>query len=399
MTHSLSVRGSVLLALLFFAVPPAAAAVLSVKDYPTPQAALDAAHDGDRIYFPSGSYLIPDSGLVVDKQLELYGDGIGRGDSGTQLKPRAANGDGNVIVIRSRDAQAPGCVTIRDLKITNNGAPGKPGEGRGYGILLQQGANSRGTVARLILERLVISAMAADGIRIEGADMGANAVILSTITDVMCVECRGNGMVLKNGVVISVERGYYIGNRLAGINAESVASLMLEHVAFEKNQARASVEAADYDPQLRLKLCHGFNMLGCYFERFATAAAGSATTAVTLETCRGGVLQGCSFIQDDYVARSRGILATGGASSITFGANTYDRVGTTLQLEDTESAQSHVVFPQCAVRAVPGDSTAYALRVGRRATGNIFMLPRASATDSTQRYYDGARWRSMTAGH
>ena len=88
----------------------------------------------------------------------------------------------------------------------------------------------------------------------------------------------------------------------------------------------------------------------------------------------------------------------GGSSSITFGVNSYDQVGTTLQLEDTGSAQSHVVFPQCALRPVPGDSTAYALRVGRRSPGTLLMLPRVSATDSTQRFFDGVRWRSVTPG-
>jgi hypothetical protein len=47
---------------------------------------------------------------------------------------------------------------------------------------------------------------------------------------------------------------------------------------------------------------------------------------------------------------------------------------------------------------VASDSTAYALRVGRRSPGTVFMLPRVSATDSTQRYFDGARWRSITPG-
>ena len=169
-----------LAACLLFGVAPAPANVLSVRDFATPQATLDAAHDGDRVYFPAGTYLIPDSGLVVTKQLELFGDGIGRGESGTQLRPRSRDGNGNVIVIRSHGAEPPGYVTIRDLRIQNSGTPGTPSPGRGYGILLRQGPGSRGTVQRLILERLVVSAMAADGIRIEGADQGPNAVILSS---------------------------------------------------------------------------------------------------------------------------------------------------------------------------------------------------------------------------
>jgi hypothetical protein len=390
--------GFILIGLLVGASLPAAAAVLSVHDYATPQAALDAAHDGDRVYFPAGTYLIPDSGLVVDKQLELFGDGIGRGDSGTLLKPRSPSGDGNVIVIRSRGADPPGYVTIRDLKINNNGVPGKPGAGRGYGILLQQGPSSRGTVSRLIIDRIVVATMAADGIRIEGGDLGANAVILTTLSDVMCVGCLGNGLVLRNGVVISVVRGYYNANRAAGIFAEAVGSLRLDQVSLENNQDRPRVDAPEYDTQLRLKLCHGFSLLGCYFENFASAIAGRATTAVTLENCRGGELQGCYFVQGAYAPNSRGVLALGGSSSITFGVNTYDQVGTTLELEDTDVAQSHVVFPQCALRPVPADSNAYALRVGRRTAGTIFMLPRVSATDSTQRYFNGVRWRNLTPG-
>ena len=375
---------------------PAAASLLNVHDYATPQAALDAAHDGDRVYFPSGIYLVPDSGLVVEKHLEIFGDGIGRGDSGTILKPSSKTGDGNVIVLRSRGAEPISYVTIRDLRISNNGPPGTPGEGRGYGILLRQGANSRGVVDRVIVERVVIPEMAADGICIEGG--GGDAVILSSLTDVEVIGCRGNGLVLANGSVISVVRGYFIGNRLAGILATAVASLRLDQVSLERNQNRPKVEDPKYDTQLRIKLCHGFNALGCYFQNFAVGAPGGRTTAVVLETCRGGVLQGCYFTQAEYLPASRGVLATEGASSITFGVNSYDRVGTTIQIDDSPEAQSDVVFPQSAIRAVAADTSAYAIRVGRRASGNVLLLPRASATDSAQHYFDGVRWRNVIPG-
>jgi hypothetical protein len=398
MKHIVKALGAALLGLLLGRALPAAAAVLNVHDYATPQAALAAAHDGDRVYFPAGVYLVPDSGLVVDKQIELFGDGVGRGESGTVLRPQSLSGDGNVIVIRSRGTEPASYVTIHDLRIDRHGPPGSPSEGRGYGILLKQGPASRGTVERLILERIVVAAMAADGIRIEGGKLGADAVILSTLTDVQCVSCRGNGLVLRNGVIISVERGYFNANRLAGLFADAVAALRLDKVAFENNQNRPQVDAPQYDTQLRLKLCHGFNVLGCYFENYAGTAPGARSTAIVLEDCHGGLLQGCFFSQSTYVPGSRGVLAMGGSTAITFGTNTYDMVGTTLQLEDTESAQSHVVFPQCALRPVASDSTAYALRVGRRSPGTVFMLPRVSATDSTQRYFDGARWRSVTPG-
>ena len=393
-----SVVWSLVALLVSAAAIPAAAAVLNAHDFPTPQAAIDAAHDGDRIYLPAGTYMIPDSGLVVDKPLELFGDGIGRGESGTLLKPRAAGGNGNVIVIRSRGGAAPGYVTLRDLRIGPNGMPGTPGKGRGYGILLQQGAASRGTVQRLIVERIVISAMAADGIRIEGGDMGSNAVILSTLSDVQCIECRGAGLVLRNGAVISVVRGYFNGNHRAGIDAEAVSSLRLDQVAFQNDQNRPRVEDADLDAQLRLKLCHAFNVLGCYFEEFASPSPGTRRTAVVLENCRGGVLQGCYFTQPMYVPGSRGVLATAGSSSITFGSNSYDQVAATLELEDNEAAHSHVVFPQCAIRPVPSDSTAYALRVGGRAARDVLLLPPGTAADPSPHYFDGIRWRKLGSG-
>src|SRR5262249_14452601 len=158
-------------------------------------AAIDAAHDGDRVWFPAGTYRIPDAGLIVDKHLEIFGDGIGAGDSGTRLEPASDHGDGNVIVIRSREGVPASYVTIRDLRIANHGEPGTPGAGRGYGILLQQGPASRGVVNRVLIERVVVSTMAGDGIRIAGSDR--EAVILSTLTDVEVVGCHGNGLVLE----------------------------------------------------------------------------------------------------------------------------------------------------------------------------------------------------------
>ena len=382
---------------LLAAAWPAAAAMLSVRDYATPQAAIAAAHDGDRIYFPAGVYVIPDSGLVVDKQLELFGDGIGRGDYGTRLRPRSEHGDGNVIVIGAPGAQPPGYVTIRDLRIECP-APGTASAGQGCGIQLVLSPAARAAVERLLIERVVVSGMAGDGIEIVGGTQGAGAVILSSLTDVQVVGCHGNGLVLKGGSVINVERGYFNGNRLAGIFATAVASLRLDQVALENNQNRPAVDDPSYDPQLRLKLCHGFNVLGCYFENFAGAAPHARTTAAVLEGCRGGVFQGCYFTQPSYVAASRGVLATGGSSTIMFGASSYDQVGTTIQLEDSPQAQSHIVFPQCAVRAVPGDTTAYALRVGQRAGDSVLLLPGAAGRDPTPRYYDGTRWRVVAPG-
>ena len=92
------------------------------------------------------------------------------------------------------------------------------------------------------------------------------------------------------------------------------------------------------------------------------------------------------------------MTSSAGVSSITFGVNSYDRVGTTIQIDDSPEAQSDVVFPQSAIRAVAADTSAYAIRVGRRASGNVLLLPRASATDSTQHYFDGVRWRNVTPG-
>jgi hypothetical protein len=372
--------------------------VLNAHDYPSPQAAIDAAHDGDRVYLPAGTWLIPDSGLVVDKPLELFGDGIGRGDNGTVLKPRATNGDGNVIVIRSHGSAPPGHVTLRDLRIAANGVPATPTPGRGCGILLQQGPASRGTVEQLIVERVVVVAMAADGIRVEGGDLGANAVILSTFTDVQCIECRGAGLVLRNGAVISVVRGYFNGNHREGVDAEAVASLRLDQVAFQKDQNRPRVEDADRDVQLRLKLCHGFNVLGCYFEEFASPAAGGRRTAIALESCRGGVVQGCYFTQPTYVPGSRGMLANAGSTSVTFGSNSFDQVATTLELEDTDAVHSHVVFPQAAVRPVPADSTAYSLKIGGHAARDVLLLPPGTSADPGPKYFDGMRWRNLGVG-
>ena len=46
--------------------PAAAAALLNVRDFPSPAAALAAAHDGDRVYFPSpGPYQAPPGGWSI----------------------------------------------------------------------------------------------------------------------------------------------------------------------------------------------------------------------------------------------------------------------------------------------------------------------------------------------
>ena len=53
--------------------------LLNVLDFPTPEDAINAARDGDRVYFPAayGPYTAPASGYRIRRNIEIFGDDAG----------------------------------------------------------------------------------------------------------------------------------------------------------------------------------------------------------------------------------------------------------------------------------------------------------------------------------
>jgi hypothetical protein len=140
---------------------PASAALLNVRDYLAPAAALAAAHDGDRVYFPSpGPYAAPPGGFLISRCIEIFGDGPGRGvDGSSSIVP---DRDGNAFVLDSTARLAN--IHIHDLTIIR---PGNAPASRAALRLTLPDDGSR-KLAGLRLERVSFVNLGSDAIRLDG---------------------------------------------------------------------------------------------------------------------------------------------------------------------------------------------------------------------------------------
>jgi len=331
----------------------ARAATLNVRDYKSPAAAFAAAHDGDRIYFPSpGPYPAPAGGFLISKSLEVFGDGPGRGVNGaSSIVP---DREGNAFVLDST-VSVPN-VHIHDLLVIRTS--GVPATRAALRTTRPDGGTSK--LVGLRLERVSFVSLGGDAIRLDGG--AQSAVLLVTISDCEINSAGGSGIVIVHATTTSIMNGYVHGCREFGLYAEA-AGVHLFGVAFEANQQGGTLN--DHQPQVRLKLCHGFAAIGCHFEAFADDAR-PARTALAVENCWGGEVTSCLFILNGGgVPGSRGVLILGGSRDIDVGANSWTFVDTLV------AVRGAAANPGCTVRAQTP------LKTDARAAGIVQSAPQA----------------------
>ncbi len=313
---------------------PAIAALRDVRDYPSPAAAIAAAADGDRIYFPSpGPYVAPPGGWRISKSLELFGDGPGDGTiaGASSIVPDAS---GNAFVLDSTVTLVN--IALHDLLVV--GAAGA--KGRRAPVRLTQSDLGTHTLSGLRIERVEFVAVAGDAILLDGG--ARNAIMQVSITDCEINSAGGNGVTLRNTPVTSLRGGYIHDCRGFGLYGEAALGVRLFGVAFEHNQLEG--RSNDQDSQLRLKLCHGFTVIGGHFEEFSSVSR-PARTAITIENCRGGQLSSNVFMKNAArISGSRGILIHGASQDIDVGSNSYWRVDTLVAIRSGDGTQ------RCSVR-------------------------------------------------
>lgn len=306
----------------------------NVRDYPSPAAALAAARDGDRVYFPSpGPYPAPPGGWRIARSLEIFGDGPGNETvaGASSIVPDSA---GNAFVLDSTVALSN--LHIHDLLVVRRGnAPGNRAA-----IRLRMPDAGTHTLSGLHLERVAFVNLAHDAIALDGG--ARNAVLLVSLVDCEVNTCGGSGVVLRHTTTTYLLGGYYHDCRGFGLYAEASGGLRLLGTAFEHNQLAGI--SNDYDAQLRLKLCHGFTVLGCHFEEFSDSAR-PARTAITVERCLGGQVSSTLFVKNGAgVPGSRGVFILGGSRDIDVGTNSWTLVDTLVSVRGTDEN------PDCDVR-------------------------------------------------
>lgn len=369
-THRLPARIAAVLAAAALAAPPARAALVDASRFPSAQAALDAAADGDRVWFPAGRYAIPRGGLVIARGIELFGDGEGSTHTtGTCFAHADARDDaGAFLVLRAApgSARGPCGVRLHDFRIEGQRGPAPAADSLGHGIWCRQdGRFARGAVAPLLIERVTVAGVPGDGIHLEGGDLGVHSIQLATIRDCHVVECGGDGVRLRNAVTTTVSGGFTHENGRCGLVADDAPSLVVDHLAIEHNQ-RAPGAPRDA-AQVVLRACHAFRLSSPYVEDYA--AAGGPVTGVRIENCWGGVIEGGFFTNPAAVPGACGIRLGRGTNAVQVAGNAFDLADSMVVLANDPSCTNNAILPQAALRAA--DGARYAVGVGPAAAGNF----------------------------
>lgn len=179
--------------------------LLNVLDFPSVEAALAAAQDGDRVYFPgTGSpYLVPlgtaSSGWVVNRSLELFGDGRGVPSSTLRTILVAQSGsDNHVLTLDAADVQpdAGGLrslanVYIHDLRILGTLTPAA----RDGGSAIRFNSAEANKLDQFRLERVAISQMGGVAVDLQGAapQIGGCAASRVAISEIEISDCGPAG--------------------------------------------------------------------------------------------------------------------------------------------------------------------------------------------------------------
>ena len=315
---------------------PATAVLRNVRDYPSPAAAIAAAQDGDRIYFPSpGPYQAPPGGWKIDKCLEIFGDGIGNGSrsAGSTLIPHP--GADNHIFTIDPSARSLSNIYFHDLHLF--GTDSSTGDGIHATI-----RDTLHTISELGIDRVTCTRRLRDGIHLDGGPKGG--LLIVHIGDCVADGCDRSGIDLRHCTTTYITGGYFHGCGRFGIYSEAAWGLRLLAVALEGNQIGGS--SNDYDSQLRLKLTHAFTVIGCHFEEFSDPRR-PPRTAITVENCWGGQVSTCQFIRNHSgVQGSRGIFVTDSSRDIMISANLFARIDTLVSLNVGRGVRGCTIEPE-----------------------------------------------------
>ena len=266
--------------------------LVNVLDYPDAATAIEAATEGDRVYFPGvRNYDAPAAGWQITKSLELFGDGCGsgNGNDGTVLRsdPNPTNA---VFVLNAAASGDLSQVYVHDLCIT----PPGPARSSKEGIRLVSGPVAK--LSELRLERVVIRKMDV-GLSLQGANATAGAVVGVAIYDSTFADCAKQGVLLQTAYAVECVRSSFVGNQLHGLKILSEEISLLGCV-FEDNCGAggdAQLSAYDDDNIPPIEEVTIFRADACVFRR---RNANHLLTGIRLRRVKGGTcIGGCTFEQ------------------------------------------------------------------------------------------------------
>lgn len=344
--------------------------LINVADYPTVQDALDAARNGDRLYFPGSQvYEAPAGGWIINKRLEIFGDGPGNPDTyeGSVLVPASTGSPAlnDVIVLDPPAGEDLNNVFIHDLRITRR--PDQTGTDGRSGIRLLSASNKK--VSSLRLERVSISLMGGTGLSLLATDGAAGALVGLYMLCCDVQGCGGAGLDLRFGFQTYMARCRLDGNAEEGCRAFE-SEVAAYATSFEGNNPDT---AGLGRTQVNLTNCSVARIDACSFASFGSPNE----AACVLQGAGGGQIGGCLFALDQFESTAIGV----DAGAVSNGAllvlpNRFAGVGIAVRIANL--AASCVVLPQF----VESGTTTIALPQG--SNDAPIAIPRAHSATTTE---------------
>jgi len=322
---------------------PSTTGWLNAAAFPDLQAAVDACPRGGTLYIPTGTHRVPSGGLVLSKPIAV------RGEPGTRLVSFAAAPHQPVIRIESGTSELVG-VQLFDLTLTNDARPDTLAPGN-YGVqcnIVQPG----GKVSELHLERVTAINMGDDGFHLDALGTGDRVFVFVGLRGVNATLCRGSGVHLHVGSLVSFSDCYFNANDRCGVEAEN-AEVSFSGCAFENNCRSRAVDPK-WGGQVFLRACTMNRFDGCHWEQFATPGQPRNKRGLTLLYAQGCTISNSWFVnnKEDPDPSARGIYCTFGDApgrmATVIMPNRFDNVRTAIEVDSTATgmAMDCVLYPQ-----------------------------------------------------
>lgn len=302
--------------------------LIYVSDFETPADAIATAKSGDRVYFPGmKSYPAPTGGWVIDKNLEIFGDGPGVPGASSAFVLTATNDNAPVFQLSSSLHD----VYIHDLQLRGTGAAGT-----GSGIRVVSASGD--VVGNLSLARLAVTGFGGHGIDLSANDPATRTIAGASLLDLFVSGCGGTGIRLQG-----VDQAYAAGCivKACGLNGMiAVQSQILLCQCWFSGNVLSSAVTNPLEGNLKLEDCPIARVDAC---NFSELASGNVKTGIGIVGSGGAIVGSCSFEASSGSSAS-GIILSASAGPPVVLANHFKNIATLIKV--TAGALDVVVLPQ-----------------------------------------------------
>lgn len=332
--------------------------VAGSAEYPTFQAAYDAAPAGGRIYCPNslGQFIPPTAaGWTIDKAIEVFGDGLGSSATLAQgfgyFDAGGATGTKNSVVFNLTENAR---FYLHDIVIYP--PSGQPASGGTGDAIRFAPASAPTPMVNLIIERCFILYAGRSGLRIGD---GTQYAVHTSVRDTTIYGCRDVGVYFNLSNIINLDTVVSTTNRGEVLNYascfyfEGCSDVSMRACTAEV--AGQGLSNADYSGYVHLSSVHSGN-IQCHIEDAGEAAI---KNGIVINSSKGINVAGTT-ISFPAAAGSKAITLLNGAIGNFIGANEINFVEYAVKVDSAAADYGNVIMPQMVLNSnatAPGKIT------------------------------------------